>query len=593
MTRSLVFLALLLTFTCHLCGQNTLYDVTYNQNGSRLVVTAMSSTVPASGYLAVRVEARNGEKVPITWRFDFKSKDQPWDTGSNELSSDFSLSCATGEAKTVEFLVPLVTYFKSGSEATLELQITASPPLTRGQAEMGDSKETSWPEVLMSDTLATPNLGPLQNPSRKGTSGRRVRRGDNFGGSFIPRNLSSDWRAYSGTDVIMMTATDWAEVPPGAQNAVLQWNRLGGRLILYTGSATTDLNSLGISSEAETASNGQRSWGSVELIPLQGLILDVSNTIALVGSGSKPEPKAQSLRTGYSKFWPLQDKFGSRQFNALFFILILIAFAVVVGPVNVFVFAKSSQRHRLFITTPIISLAASLLLVIVIFVQDGFGGKGHRIALIESRPDDNKLYIQQEQIARTGVLFGTTFTVPDHSVLSPIALKESRLARVTVKNEGGDSRYRVLRDEKNKLKYTGDWFQSRSEYGHHLTSIQNSRGRLELLSTSGNPTVTSTFDFPLGKIYYLDSSKKYWTNGAPLTSGRKAELKSVPEAEYLKWLRSLKMELTKETANRLQRATSGRNQFVATTTEGPFIETLSSLKWTDSLAVITGPVVTP
>lgn len=597
MIRLLAFLALLLAWTGPLFGQNPLYDVIYNKKNSRLAVTAMSSTVPTSGFLAVRVEAQNNETVPITWRFNFTSKDVQWASDGNRLSSQFSLTCLAGEGKTVEFMVPLVTHFQNHGEPTVEVEILASPPLFKGLAEMNNGKDQNWPDILMSDTLATPNLGPLQ--SRSSSRGRRgLVKGriqvETFAGSFLPQTLSSDWRAYSGTDILMMTATDWEEIPPGAKTAILQWNRLGGRLIIYAKSPSTSLLSLGIvSSDVEAASTTTRSWGTVELIMHDGLLLDVPETLSLVQSGGTVQARSETVRKGNRNSWPLQAQFGTRNFNATFSILILVAFAIVVGPINLFVFAKSTQRHRLFITTPIISLAASLLLIIIIFAQDGLGGIGHRIALVESRPDENKLYIQQEQIARTGVLFGTSFALADHTVLSPIALESSRMARVTLQNDGGDSRYRILQEEQNKLNYSGDWFQSRSEYGHLATSIETTRGRLELLSNTGAPTLTSTFEFPLEKIYYISSDNTYWTNESPLISGRKVTLKPAPPLEYREWILQVSKNLTQDSATRLKQASRGRNHFVATTSEGPFIETLASLRWAESLAIMTGPVVEP
>ena len=87
----------------------------------------------------------------------------------------------------------------------------------------------------------------------------------------------------------------------------------------------------------------------------------------------------------------------------------LVLFGILVGPVNLFVLAKSGRRHRLFITTPLISLGASLLLILLIIFQDGFGGRGMRRVLMEVRPDagQNAAFLHQEQIARTGILTGT------------------------------------------------------------------------------------------------------------------------------------------------------------------------------------------
>src|SRR5690606_21574539 len=94
-------------------------------------------------------------------------------------------------------------------------------------------------------------------------------------------------------------------------------------------------------------------------------------------------PRQASIASDFSTSWPLQQSYGSQEFRYGLFIGVLVLFAIIVGPVNLFVFAKVGKRHRLFITTPIISLATSLLLVGLIILQDGFGGSGFRRVLME------------------------------------------------------------------------------------------------------------------------------------------------------------------------------------------------------------------
>lgn len=585
------WLALLL-FTCALLSpdlnaQEVLLNREYNpKTGTSLTVTAMSSQLPSSGYMAIRVSARNGEKLPVNWSFHFTSKDHSWDS-SNQLSSTFSLSCASGKQKNVEFLVPVVTAIQSDTPLVLETRISASPPLSGNRIEMESQQEHSWPGVLMSETLHTPNSSSLDAAI---SSGSRYG-GGNFAGSFTPRDLSEDWRAYVGYDILMLTSADWTAISPGAKNAILRWNRLGGRIILYALTPSVTLASLGIQEGDQTARSTLRTWGEIEMLDLpKASLLDASDTVRFVTS-SKLKPRATTFGNELAASWPLQHAFGERSFNPVFFILILIAFGIIVGPVNLFVFAKSGQRHKLFITTPIISLSASALLLLIIVFQDGFGGKGHRLALIEVQPEENTAYIQQQQIARTGVLLKTSFDTKDHAIISPVALDESRWARITPSNGGGESRYRISLGEQNTQSLSGDWYKSRSEYGHLVTSVQATRGRLELLSPNGQPTITSTFDFPLEKIYYLDNNGSIWQSSGALTSGRKTQLTPCPQADFNNWLNKQCKELNTDSKKRFNLLANRRGHFIALSNEGPFIGTLASLKWKESTALITGPMV--
>jgi len=593
MTRLLAFFSLSLALLLPLQAQYELQDVVYNnKTGSSLKVTAMASTLPSSGYMAVQVNARNGEKIPVNWIFNFTSKDETWRDSANELRSSFSLSCPSGKQRNVEFLVPLVTGFHDyGSRFSLELNITASPPLSSSTHEMNNEISTDWPSILMSSDLFIINASRLDSHLSSSSSGHRA--DVNFAGSFSPESLSSNWQSYLGYDTMMLTSAEWQLISPGAKTAILKWNRLGGHLIIYGTTKQVVLPSLGIPSEGGSALETSRSWGTVTTLPLPtSSNLDPVETVNLVDT-RKPTQFENHLEEFSSKSWPLQTFFGERSFNPIFFILILLAFAIIVGPVNLFIFAKSGQRHRLFVTTPIISLSASLLLLIVIFLQDGFGGKGHRLAFIEIRPDENTAFMQQEQIARTGVLFATTFETDAHSHVSPLALRASRWTRITDDNQGGGARYRVANTDNNQTKLSGDWFKARSEYGHLITSVQATRSRLELLSSDGPPTLTSTFDYPLSKIYYIDQNGEHWESTQELSSGGKVQLSKISEKDFKVFLGQQNKLLHKNAQNRLKSLSQRKGHFIALSQEAPLIESLSSLKWPESRAIITGPIVSP
>ncbi|MBK1834120.1 hypothetical protein [Roseibacillus ishigakijimensis] len=594
MPRFLLFLLAQLIVLASATAQYQLYSSPADpKHGSKMTVTAMSSILPTSGYLPVRVEIRNGDpQNDRNWSFHFTSKDHSWDAG-NHLSSTFSASCPAGKQRSVEFLVPMVTVLQEEGRLSLELRITGAPPIAANHLSMENDHSADWPAILMSQALHTPNSGALNAT----VASRFSYGGPQFAGSFLPRDLSSDWRAYEGFDLLMLTDLDWKELSPGAQTAIKTWNRLGGKILFYTTDASVSLASLGFEPTTQDGLTSERSWGESRLISLPaatGYSLDASETERLAAGLPNPSNTFVSLRQ-FPRGWPLQQTFGQRSFNPLLFILILIAFAIVVGPINLFVFAKSGQRQRLFFTTPLISLSASLLLLIIIIFQDGFGGKGHRLAVVELRPEENMAYLHQQQISRTGVLLNTSFEVPDSAIVKPLALEESRWTRVTDYNFGGESRYRMDHEDQSTLRLSGDWFKSRSEYGHQVKAVQPTRGRLELLTTEGRPQVTSTFSFSLKKIYYHGENGVYWQSPGSLASGRSIALEPCPEEDFRRWLLQQKKKFTSHTRNRWE-ILSGqerRGHFYALADEGPFVDTLPSLNWEESTALLTGPMVKP
>lgn len=598
-------ITLLLVVTGLASAQRRLVTHVYDpaKTRSEIRVTALFSEVPPSGCMPVRVYIRNASPVPRTWTLRFVSSDSSW-TGGNEMRSTFSAFCEAGQTSIYEFLPPLVTAFQAGFNPSTSLTVNVSAPaLGPLNGSMSTTYDPAWPSVAMGSGLHTANSSKLdaqlRSPHGSGSGGKHMASASSnavFGGGFEAAELSEDWRAYSGIDTILISEDDWSSANPGARNAILRWNRMGGKLLVYAVSRTTDLSSLGIVPGARGTREANRSWGRVEVLPMSAdTALDPGATMTLVG---KTLPKASgthtlsALRDDFESNWPLQTAFGSKTTHFVFFILILVAFGILVGPVNLFVFAKAGQRHRLFVTTPIISVAASLFLVVLIVFQDGFGGRGQRLMLVEVRPDngENTAYLCQEQIVRTGVLLSSGFATNEVAYVSPVLIADSSWARVTAGNSGGRGRYTTEILDRG-LQMAGDWFQSRSEHGHYIQTTRPTRGRIELIS-SNPPEVTSTFEFPLGTLFFTSDDGEHW-RADDVQQGRRTTLVSSPKPQFEAWLKSQKSAFSARNRKRLDMTAPRRGHFVASSTGVPAVETLDAIRWEPTRAVISGPIVNP
>ncbi|MDP0490737.1 MAG: hypothetical protein Q7Q71_06785 [Verrucomicrobiota bacterium JB023] len=592
--RLLRILAFLLCLSSLARGQSTLYQEVFDpKTRTSLRVEAMSDQLPPSGFIPVRATATNGEKLPITWNFDFISRDYYYGDTTNQMTSSFELSCQPGRTTTSEFMVPLVTCFHGASHnatASLNVTIKARPPFGNGYGSLSSTGyDESKPSILISETLYTPNKGTLDTASWP-----RISHMSNFtfGAQFEPSRLSEDWRAYVGHDVMMLTAADWNDVSPGGQAAIKKWVRLGGNLIVYSPQATDNIESLALADDADGKTSLRQTWGLIDVLPLEvGNKLDPAKTISFLTSSMRGQTNLQEYVDDYSHSWQLKTEFGERSFNPTLLILILVGFGILVGPINLFVFAKSGQRHKLFITTPIISLATSLLLVVIILLQDGFGGKGQRLTLMEVRPDINSAFIKQQQICRTGVLLSTSFPVRRNAFVTPVFLDESRWSRVKRTNQGGAGRYQLSPLSSQEVEHSGDWFKSRSEYAHVIRSVQPTRGRIEQASPNGPPAITSSFDFPLETIYYRDRSGGYW-KGSNLQSGKTLQLKMTSKQEYDKMLGQLVKRIGGRDGAQLWELGQRQGHFLGLTEDAAQVETLESISWKKDETIVTGPVIT-
>jgi hypothetical protein len=583
-----------------LAAQETIFNHEPDpKSKARVEVVALFSAPPPNGFLPIRITVNNPGEQEGELNFTTTSNDGSYGGNGSEMTSSFSIKAAPGKTTRHDILVPCTTVLNYGGRQSVGLQMSGF--LGSSAGNVNATYNDQQPAVLLSEPLYTPNASSLdaQANSRHGSSGGYRGGSSTFSGKFDARELPEDWRAYSGYDGIAMTDTDWGNASPGARNAILRWNRLGGELVIYALSSSSDFASLGIAPDAKGVRAAERSFGQVTVVPIgTDLKLDPGPTVSRFfdsksGTNTAKLPSlSESIRNDFDSSWPLQIGFGEQGYNYGLFILILVAFGIVVGPVNLFVFAKSGRRHRLFITTPVIALVTSALLVGLIILIDGFGGRGMRVVLMEVRPDDgeNSAYIHQEQISRTGVLLGGGFEVTEPALVTPVPLESSQWARLTRNNSGGGMRYETLvRD--GKLEVDGDWFQSRSEQGQMVRAIVPTRGRIEARNDAGPPSFLSTFDFPIETLYYHDGNGAVWRADG-ITPGKAFTCQEVNEADW----KNFNAEALRSLTNRAREfGTLDRRpkHFIAVTTAAPGIETLKGIKWQSTRTYITGPVAQP
>lgn len=548
-------------------------QVADTKTDTHVEVTSLFSHPSLGGYLPIRVLVANNQAIPHKIFLNFKDSSSYSDKIST--SSSYSFLAPAGRTVSQDILVPLAA--QNGNVSYGEFTVSLSGTMGDTSGNLATIFSPGQPAVLLSESLYSPNGSTLD--TEQNSRGASYGGGSNrFSSKFDPKRLPDDWRAFSGFDSIMVTETDWAVTPPGSKNAIISWLRLGGQLVVFSQSKAKS-STLGIPEDA--------SFGSVIVQQIgSDLRLDAKETVSLAKPKSPLESRLSAVTSDFSSKWPIQKEFGEKSFNYLFFIIILIAFGILVGPVNLFVFAKSGRRHRLFLTTPLISIGTSIILIGLIILQDGFGGKGTRIVLMEVRPDEgqNAAFIQQEQFSRTGVMTSPGFTVDASALIVPLPLDRSRWARFT---DDSDSRGSYnIQPADGKLYATGDWFQSRSEQGQLITAVVPTRGRIEAAPDSGK--LISTFDFPIETLIFRDTAGD-WFRADNITKGRAITPNPVDPTLILPLLNKTSSRFSQRNQTFLDKAKMRNDHFIAITKKAPAIATHPGIDW-QTTAVITGPI---
>ena len=570
MRHFLLLFALLLPLT----AQETMIRQVFDpQTDTHVEVLALFTQPSNGGFFPIRVKIANNLGTDRAIRLNFTSSAN-YDSRIQSQSS-FDIAAPAGKTVTRDLMVPVCSSPNMHSD---RISFAATLGGSLGKAENTIRTNTAGTSrgVLLSETLFTPNASTLDAEVTKKSGSRYGSQA--FAAKFDPRQLPDNWLAFSGYDSVLMTDSDWSNIPAGARHAIVSWVTLGGQLLIFSNSNPSPA-SLGLPEKTR--------FGSCAIRPLSSdLKLDPASTLDLVSNANPVRGRFDATTADYASAWPLQAHFGSQGFHYGLFIAVLIAFGILVGPLNLFVFAKSGQRHRLFITTPLISLGASLVLIALIIFQDGFGGSGMRRVLMEVRPDagQNAAFLHQEQISRTGILTHSRFTVDPACLFLPVPIAKSRWARYTTNyNTRGTFN---LQPGNGKMEASGDWWQSRSEHGHALTAVVSTRGRIE--QTADPKVFVSTFDFPIETLYVFDDQKQ-WHRAESITTGKPFSTTPCDPPS----LENEANAFTTRNREMMQRAKNRPGHFIALTGQAPAIETHPGIRWKETRTVITGPVISP
>jgi hypothetical protein len=540
----------------HLAGPNL-----RDGSGVEITVTALFDQVPQIGYLPVRVWIRNDSGAPRQWRMTANSGENIY-PGDLNTRSQWSFDVEAGSQREYELELPLsqARGFHQTSRVDLRFQGfgVEEGSIFFGSTYYGNGPATEF--IGMARSLHVADWNKLDEYCK--TQSRSLC-GTSLDAAFLP----ADWQGYAGMGSLWLTEDDWSGMETAQKNAVEEWVATGGRLFLFTKQALAEggresrIHGLGSINRLEPGPNGA--------LPLPEVFREIAED---------SNNRHHRIHEQYDQKWDLQARVGKQDLNAGFVICFMLAFAVLAGPVNLFVFAKGARRHFLFWTTPLLSVAGSLLLLAMILVQDGMGGSGFRRQMVILLPESRQEAVIQEQMSKTGLLLDRRFTAGGPWWIQPL----------DVKNNIGASASANYQQE--GLKRSGDYFRNRSVQGQLLLDVRPSRARLEFVPDEDKPSVVNGLSGKIGELWLLDAQGNAWTaNGIGM--GEKAGLRRAEGAEMAKRLEEEALHAVgwrRYAWDRLPKDQPG--MFFAFMQEGSMeaLETLPDLRWAPASAIIAG-----
>lgn len=375
-------------------------------SGVEVEVTTVFEHAPSEGTLPMRVRISNGTASDGVWRFRFSGR------RGQGIATNAVFKVKAGENRTF----PISPLLEEGSLLPPRVSISG-PAMVAGEAtiplvQRRPGSYDNLPLEPLSRSLAGPSLERFRNRERTGGAG------DRFGVTrFEASDLPEAWVGLTGLEWLWLTEAEWTALDPEVRNAIRRWVAFGGELVLASRDpAVCEWTATFPSPDGQVSAKGPHAYGSgrFRAIPWDGSQVGVEALNALVASGQR------SSREPALAGWPLFQRLGEPGSHHLFVACFVVVFATLVGPVNLFWLAPAGRRHRLFVTTPLLSLGGTFILLLAMYVTDGTGGSGSRFTAIELFPETGEALVTQDQVARTGLLLSNRFTLREEALLHPI-----------------------------------------------------------------------------------------------------------------------------------------------------------------------------
>lgn len=523
-------------------------------SGEMFTATCPFSAVPRWSFLPVEIEAENPGPRPANWRITSSTRD--FSSGAT-LRSNAAFRARPVDISRASLLIPTggLGSADRGGYTQFEAELAGGSGRGRGNANRNPLSGSS--AVLMT-------AGASSELSFKGAA-------------FQSSQAPSDWRAYCGFHSLYLTPPEWEAMAPAARSAIKHWIRGGGQLVRVSANPGEKLTGLDLPLTDPAGPGSALSRGRVTDIQSGGFI----------NTNKDPTDWAVRATSGtaigsWEKRDPAAFATPSAKVAAGLMLSVVVVFAVLVGPINVFMLAPARRRHRLFVTTPLISLAAGGLLVVAVVLSDGIGGKGQRYVWLESAPPgENTHYLVQHQQSRCGVMLTTGFEIPEDAFLAPMSLERGELS--------GDLSLELA---PGKVMAGGPWFSSRRAQNFFLSAARPARGRIEKSGPDEQPVLTSAFEFPIERIFWLAADGKSWWQAGALVQGTATPLQPCTAEVVQQTLKEATARAPLEYARDLTTASLRPGCFLAMAKGITAIETHQRIRW-QTHGFVTGPAVAP
>ncbi|MEM6883731.1 MAG: hypothetical protein AAF571_01775 [Verrucomicrobiota bacterium] len=558
--------------------------VTDPGSGIDIQVTSVFRDIPYSGFVPIEIRVENSTNTPGNWKFTFYSARYNYNSEFVDFSVDVS-AAAKSATKTLVYLPRSVISNDSRRFGDTLMVSVKGRGVAYSQGSLTSSSFDHDPTkfVVISSGLGEKFWNNLDVDIANGMS-ENSHSSDTLmqmrslnGGLVSPADFPADRRFWTGVCGLWLSLGEWDRLAGDVRQNLLDWVRSGGMLFLIQKEEAADY----VRGVGAIPADGQAQiYGLGQIVVTRHLAEGLNSVKVITQIHSLDASVSQAEGMSFVNNWEMLDDTHRPLLHPGVTSFFLIVFLVLIGPVNLWVWAPLRKRYRLVYTIPLISILFSILLLVVIIFIDGVGGEGERFSLVYLDGEAHRAVTWQEQVSTTALLLNQDFKMDPRAVFHRIRV------------EYGDLEDRSY--QRNDSDMGGDWFESRRIQAHWLYHSSSTREQLIIYRDAEGDTYHALSRLPcvLDQIYWRDDSGNLWM-AERVSTGVKTKLAKASYEEFQKWSRSAVKRASMPLSDLWESRINEDSWFYAQASAHAdgMIETLPSINWENNHMLYLGPAV--
>lgn len=333
-----------------------------------------------------------------------------------------------------------------------------------------------------------------------------------------PTRLPTNWLGFTSLRAVILRAHEWQQLDEDQKAALLTWTACGGDLLYLDGDSTAII---GTSARTGGPAPAVRAYLFGRIHSLTSDAVARSGLDSVLKYAERFQDSNWSLPANRASDWGIIAARGFRLLipgvdgvPARAYLLILIAFSLLIGPVNYWLLWRRRQQVLFVLTAPAIAAIFILVLGVYVAAGEGLGVRGR--AMTFTMLDQ----VRKQAVTRASVSMYAAGMAPAGG------LRFARdVAVFPIGPRGDGAREFISLDLTETQQFSTGVLQARAPANVEQTGFRTARERVAISWQNGKPSVVNGLDATISALLYREGGRVFSLT-TPLPSGGRAVLDS-------------------------------------------------------------------